>query len=280
VILYGCGWKTNNLSFCSSRTCASFCCSGFCGFRTNPFARPLRVGYADGFYVTCRLVSDTDADRRIWKMTTRSKPDRGELLYQAPFPLAESMRESNEESSTSGEGNPSWTTVHVPFASFRYVRGPRMIPDGPPLNTTGGLYQIGMTMSKFAFAERTTEIANFRDGFFELQIQDMGLYKRDERKVYGGIIQAITQPTVYTKRQAQWRRPVLLKMLSPLFKLLFSEQRYVCWSRIAFCRSVVMTYSCNMRRSLLRFSCHGVAQSHYACCIFVLGLVVNGASRP
>jgi hypothetical protein len=174
------------------------------------------VGYADGFYVQCRLSSDNEPQRRVWKMTTRTKPDRGELLYQAPFPL------TNTSSSSDNDG---WTTVHVPFASFRYVRGPRMIPDGPPLNTTGGLYQIGMTMSKFVFAEQTTELPDFRDGYFELQIKEIGLYKRDSKRLYGGVIQAMARPIVYTKRQAQAQRPILIKFLTPVFKLFFSEQR-------------------------------------------------------
>lgn len=182
-------------------------CSGFCGFRTNPFAEPLMVGSADGFYVMCRLTSDNEPERRVWKMTTRTKPDRGELLYQAPFDF------------TSTSSN--WTTVKVPFASFKYVRGPRMIPDGPPLNTTAGLYQIGMTMSKFVFGVNTTEISNFRDGFFELQLKEIGLYKEREDSTIGTVV----TPKVYSKLEAKKQRSLILKVLIPVSKIFFSEQR-------------------------------------------------------
>jgi hypothetical protein len=183
------------------------------------------VGYADGVYVQCRLSSDNEPERRVWKMTTRTKPDRGELLYQAPFPLTNTSSSSSSSNVNGNDDDNGWTTVHVPFTSFRYVRGPRMIPDGPPLNTTGGLYQIGMTMSKFVFAEQTTELPDFRDGYFELQMKEMGLYKRDSKRLYGGVIQAMTRPIVYTKRQAQAQRPILIKLLTPFFRLFFSEQR-------------------------------------------------------
>jgi len=102
------------------------------------------VGDSDGFYVSCRLASDKEPERRVWKLTTRTKSDRGELLYQAPFNFT----------TTSDD----WTIFKVPFDSFKYVRGPRMIPDGPPLDTNKGLYQIGMTMSKFVFGANTTEL--------------------------------------------------------------------------------------------------------------------------
>jgi hypothetical protein len=102
---------------------------GFCGFRTNPFETPLNVGDADGFYMTCRLASDEESQRRVWKVTTRVEQSRGEQLYQAPFDLVQKGDE--------------WSTIKVPFSSFRLVRGPRTVPDGEPLNTTGGLYQFG-----------------------------------------------------------------------------------------------------------------------------------------
>ena len=194
---------------------------GFCGFRTNPFAEPLLVGHSDGFYVSCRLVSDQEPERRVWKLTTRAKPDRGELLYQALFNFTSTDTEH-------------WTVVKVPFDSFRYVRGPRMIPDGPPLNTTGGLYQIGMTMSKFAFGVETTELDNFRDGFFELQLKEIGLYKdpsgsssqttAETAADSGSTGAVVASPKVFSKREAQKRRPLLLKLLLPLAKIFFSEQ--------------------------------------------------------
>lgn len=183
--------------------------SGFCGFRTNPFAEPLMVGDADGLYVACRLASDDEPERRVWKMTTRARPDRGEQLYQAPFNLTASSSQN-------------WAIVKVPFASFRYVRGPRVIPDGPPLDTSAGLYQIGMSMSKFVMGEKTTEISNFRDGFFELHLKEIGVYK-DAGESSG--MEAFATPEVYTKMEAKKSRPLVVKVLFPIAKLFFSEQR-------------------------------------------------------
>lgn len=100
-----------------------------------------------------------------------------------------------------------------------------MVPSGPPLDTKSGLYQIGMTMSKFAFAEKTTEIDNFRDGFFELQIKEIGLFKEDRKSIYGGNIQAVAKPKVYSKVEAKSKRPMIVKLLLPLVRIFFSEQR-------------------------------------------------------
>lgn len=187
---------------------------GFCGFRTNQFAEPLRTGDSDGIYVQCRLTSDDEPERRVWKLTTRTKPDRGELLYQAPFDFTSKDKEN-------------WTTVKVPFDTFRYVRGPRMIPDGPPLDLSQGLYQIGMTMSKFAFGVKMTELENFRDGFFELQIKEFGLYKQkteEASQAATATSTTVAAPKVFTKVEAKKRRPLLLKVLLPLSKIFFSEQ--------------------------------------------------------
>jgi hypothetical protein len=179
---------------------------GFCGFRTNPFTKPLMVQDADGFYLTVRLASDQDSDRRVWKLTTRAKPDRGEVLYQAPF----SFQQKHNE----------WSTIRVPFDSFALVSGPRMV-NGPPLNTTGGLFQIGMTLSKFVFGGALKELDNFRDGYFELQIKEIGLY--NDIKFDGKIDVSIIG--VLSKEEAKTKRPIALKLLLPISKLLFSEQR-------------------------------------------------------
>lgn len=184
---------------------------GFCGFRTNPFVKPLQPAGADGFYIVVRLTSDTDADRRVWKLSTRVKPDRGELLYQAPFSF---QQETTDE----------WSRIKIPFDSFRLVRGPRFVADGAALNTTGGLYQVGMTMSKFVFGGDLQPLDNFRDGFFELQIQEIGLYKdgKDVQPL------EVSSPEVLGKEETKKKRPLLLKLLGPVSKLFFSEKRYVC----------------------------------------------------
>lgn len=181
---------------------------GFCGFRTNPFREPLQAADADGFYLVGRLVSDQEPERRIWKFSTRTKPDRGEVVYQAPFCFPK---------------NQTWNRVDIPFADFKLVRGPRVIPDAPPLNTTGGIYQIGMTMSKFVFGTNTTELVNFRDGFFEVQLKEIGFYKQQP----AGKALLVEPPQVLSKAESKKQRPLLFKIISPLFRLVFSETRYV-----------------------------------------------------
>ena len=171
---------------------------GFCGVRTRPWEQPLAVGEADGFYLKVRLSSDDEPQRRVWKMTTRVKPDRGEQLYQAQYQLVNSS---------------DFQTVQVPFESFQLVRGPRTIPDGPPLNTTSGLYQIGFTMSKFGMGVNVTELPDFRAGFFELQFREIGLYSKGDK------VDTLA-PSVSEKDQ----RPLVVKVLRPISKLFFTEQ--------------------------------------------------------
>ena len=40
------------------------------------------------------------------------------------------------------ENKDEWARVKIPFDSFRLVRGPRLVPDSPPINITGG---VGMS---------------------------------------------------------------------------------------------------------------------------------------
>lgn len=184
---------------------------GFCGMRTLAFQEPLKVGDADGFYLDCRLTSDDEPERRVWKMTTRSERSRGEELYQAQFTLPSSTNTTTNE----------WTRVKIPFSSFRLVRGPRMVQDGAPLNVTGGLYQIGLSLSKFQIATNTTELPNFRPGFFELQLRTIGLYSDVVTSLQ------VTEPSTLTPEEAKRKRPLIVKMLLPVLSLLFSEERCV-----------------------------------------------------
>lgn len=195
---------------------------GFCGFRTNPMDQgPLRVDpAADGIYLDLRLVSDAESARRVWKLTTRTEPSRGERLYQAPIVFHQSA------------DTKEWARVKVPFSSFRFVSGPRNIPEGPPLNTTGGLYQIGMTLSKFLFGQGLTVLENFRPGYFELHIREIGFYKQGDdgstapeaAAASANIVASADQPKVLTREQAKKRRSLLLKLLLPLSKLFFTEK--------------------------------------------------------
>ncbi|GKZ01160.1 hypothetical protein MPSEU_001067400 [Mayamaea pseudoterrestris] len=180
---------------------------GFCGFRTNPFTKPLMAGSADGFYTMIRLASDNEAKRRVWKFSTRVKPDRGEQLYQAPVIFDQATPEE-------------WSLIKIPFDAFRLVRGPKFVSEGPALNTTGGLYQIGMTMSQFEFGGDLKAMDNFRDGFFELHIKEIGLYKDDAQVAS---LFDVSSPQVLAKEEAAKKRPLLLKVFKPVSKIFFSE---------------------------------------------------------
>lgn len=179
---------------------------GFCGMRSLAFQDPLQVGDAGGFFLDCRLTSDDEPERRVWKMTTRSERSRGEELYQAQFTLP---KNSTEE----------WARIMVPFSDFRLVRGPRMVEGGAPLNATEGIYQIGLSLSKFQLSKNTAEIANFRPGYFELQLKTIGVYSNSSSSL------KVTEPNTLTPEEAKRKRPLIVKALLPVLSLLFSEQR-------------------------------------------------------
>jgi hypothetical protein len=193
---------------------------GFCGTRTLPFEAPLKVTRgAEGFYLLYRFTSDDEPDRRVWKMTTRSESSRGERLYQAMFEIAKPTIGDTD-------GQLAWQKVTIPFSSFAQVRGPRLVEGAPPLNTTGGLYQIGISLSKFQMATNTTEIQAFRAGYFELQLKEIGFFSsvcNNEDAVPLGDAFSIVQ--VQSKEVLETKRTVLSKVLLAIAKLLFSEKR-------------------------------------------------------
>jgi hypothetical protein len=194
---------------------------GFCGMRTLPFKdAPLNATDQDGVYLDCMLVSDDDADRRMWKMTLRTDSSRGEQVFQAQFDLQKAMYEAKIR------GDDTWARVLVPFDSFQLVRGPRLIVDSDPLDVSGGIYQIGMTMSKFKIAVNTTELENFRAGFFNMHIKEIGFYNDNDDTTTPGMAVASDEvvPDTLSKKEAESKRPMLLKMLLPVAKLLFSEK--------------------------------------------------------
>ena len=174
--------------------------------RTLAFKEPLEVSDAEGFYIDCRLTSDDEPERRVWKMTTRSERSRGEELYQAQFTLPKNMTEE-------------WSRIKIPFTDFKLVRGPRMVEGGAPLNATEGIYQIGLSMSKFQISPNANEIENFRPGYFELQLQTIGLYSNDAASLQ--VTGPITLPPAESKR----KRPLIVKVLLPVISLLVSEER-------------------------------------------------------
>jgi hypothetical protein len=192
---------------------------GFCGMRTLPFEVPLNATNQDGVFLDCWLASDDEPQRRMWKMTVRTDGSRGEQVYQAQFDLKKAMDDSLDMGS---DGEDKWARVFVPFDDFKLVRGPMLIPDGPKLDVTGGLFQIGMTMSKFKIAVNTTELEDFRPGYFDMHIQRMGFYTND-----GNAAMSVDEsyvPDTLTKEEANRKRPLILKLLLPVAKIFFSEK--------------------------------------------------------
>jgi hypothetical protein len=228
---------------------------GFCGVRTLPFGTNpsssstttttttqsfLNATGQDGVYIDCQLTSDNEAYRRVWKMTLRTEASRGEKVYQAEYNLQEAM----DEASLKEEGQTNnWTRVMIPFTNFQLVRGPRLIPNSPNIDvSSNGIYQIGMTMSKFKIAINTTEIHKFRSGYFELQIQRIGFYKHNTNNntenvavVVNGMMSnninqsssssMIVVPDTLSKSESMKRRPIVLKLLLPIIRLLLGTEQ-------------------------------------------------------
>ena len=184
---------------------------GFCGFRTLPFVTPINVSSADGLFVDCRLVSDDEPERRVWKMTVRTESGyRGEQVYQAEFDMPKRPSDEN-----------GWNRIFVPFENFQLVRGPRLVADGPPIDVSNGLFQIGFTMSKFKIAYNTTELDHFRAGYFDLQIEKIGSFVKDNSK--SNVPSDINIETE-SKEMVKKKRPIIFKVLGPALKFFFSEK--------------------------------------------------------
>ncbi len=179
--------------------------------RTLPFKEPLNVEGADGIFMECRLASDEEPERRIWKITLRSDTSRGEQVYQAAFQLPKGDQ---------------WAKVKLPFQNFQLVRGPRLVPNGPKFNTTAGVFQIGVSLSKFIIGQNTTQLQNFRPGFFELQFKRIGFYTQTTQTQSLPIHnnEHTILPNTLTKDELKKKRPVLLKLLLPIAKIFFSEK--------------------------------------------------------
>ena len=195
---------------CCSHLCSLLSSSGFCGTRTLPFDQPIQVGQeAEGIYLEYRFTSDEEPERRVWKVTTRSESSRGEQLYQAMFQLSAATPDKGE-----------WKRAEIPFSSFQQVRGPRLVEGGPALNVSNGLYQIGLSLSKFMISMNVTEIPNFRPGYFELHIKEIGIYSgtRDVN---------LAVPTTMSTDEIAKKKPLVLKLLLPLSAIFFNEKRYV-----------------------------------------------------
>jgi hypothetical protein len=96
-----------------------------------------------------------------------------------------------------------------------------VVLSGPALNVTSGIYQIGLIVSQFEMNENITELENFRAGFFELQIKEIGVYGTTTTKIAATL--AVETPAILTKQQAEKKRPLIAKILLPVAKLFFSE---------------------------------------------------------
>ena len=192
---------------------------GFCGVRTLPFREKLQVDFAEGLYVKCRLSSDKDTDKRVWKITTRTEESRGEQLYQAMFDIPPPLLDDDDDD----DDNVEWATVQIPFSNFTLVRGARKVKDGKPFDAENGIFQIGFTMSKFKIGENMTELEGFRPGFFELQFKEIGLYSRSPVELVGGDLPNTVN--ALSKAEALQKRPLMLKILSPIFKIVFLTEK-------------------------------------------------------
>jgi len=182
---------------------------GFCGFRTLPFRTPLNVTGSEGLFINCRLVSDDEPERRVWKMTVRSESGfRSEQVYQAGFELPRNI-----------EDQEGWNSILVPFSNFQLVRGPRIVMGGPALDTSAGIFQVGLSMSKFKISPNATEIENFRAGYFNLEIEKIGTYSNDFSKE--AIIQTVETET---KEEMKKKQSLVFQILAPFFKFFFSEK--------------------------------------------------------
>ncbi|CAE8648008.1 unnamed protein product [Polarella glacialis] len=178
---------------------------GFCGQRTRPFAKPLNLTGADGIYISCRLSSDEDSERRVWKLSLRTGEGRGEVVYQAPYkPSAATMQ-----------------PVFVPFSDFVLVRGPIAVPDAPRVTNVSAIYQIGFTCSKFVIGPTMLGLEGFRNGTFQLDVAELGAYA--VAQTIDSPLAAQPSPKMMPEKEVQQNRPLLLKLLLPVLGLVFSE---------------------------------------------------------
>mmetsp|Transcript_103693 Transcript_103693/g.278622 ORF Transcript_103693/g.278622 Transcript_103693/m.278622 type:complete len:423 (-) Transcript_103693:106-1374(-) len=195
---------------------------GFCGQRTRPFDKPLDLSGFDGLYISCALASDADAARRVWKLSLRMEESRGEVIYQAQYipPV----------------GTPE--VVYVPFSAFRLVRGPIAVPGAPSISNTSAVFQIGFTCSKFIIDTRMTQLEDFRNGTFQLDIGEIGAFASEASSAEvpasasastappasSTAAEALQAPGALSEREAKKKQPFLVRaLLLPLFGLLFSE---------------------------------------------------------
>ena len=178
---------------------------GFCGQRMRLLAEPLDLSSSDGMFIDCEATNvGADPSKRVWKMAIRTKQDRGEVVYQAPFTPPATR-----------------TAVQMPFSSFRLVRGPRLVPGVPPLESsmTNETYQVSIVVSKFEVSETGAALQGFEEGLFALKLFGVGTYVQAEAPVTA----APKMPRALTEAEQKAAAPVVIKLLRPLLGLLFGE---------------------------------------------------------
>jgi len=186
---------------------------GFCGQRMKLLKEPMDLSSFSGIYIKCATPDPDDAARKVWKLSLRTKADRGEVIYSTEYIPA-----VGEEAKA----------VLVPFSDFRLVSGPRLVPDGPPVNATA-VYQISMTCTKFKIAVNTTELEGFRPGLFRLKIAEIGAFAgrpagSTEAAEEMDAVRAVLVPPPESAAEARQNRPFVFKLLSPLIKVAFDEK--------------------------------------------------------
>eukprot|EP00929_Paragymnodinium_shiwhaense_P106686 TRINITY_DN72290_c0_g1_i1.p1 TRINITY_DN72290_c0_g1~~TRINITY_DN72290_c0_g1_i1.p1 ORF type:complete len:385 (+),score=74.21 TRINITY_DN72290_c0_g1_i1:120-1274(+) len=177
---------------------------GFCGQRTRAFDKPVNLSGATGLYIRCRLASDDDAKLRVWKLSLRTDEGRGDVVYQAPFLPSTDVME----------------TQFVPFSNFMLVQGPRALPNAPKISNASAIYQLGFTVSKFVLGEMPTVLNDFRNGTFEVDIEELGAYTST-----GSLSGDVVMPGALSDKEVEEKRPLPLKILLPVLKRVFSEEK-------------------------------------------------------
>lgn len=178
---------------------------GFCGQRMRLLAEPLDLSLSDGIYLDCEaLPVGAPPSSRVWKMAIRTKQDRGEVVYQQAFTPPTAGRR----------------TVRLPFDGFRLVRGPRLVPNVPPLSAAQAneTYQISLVVSKFEVSETGAALSNFEEGLFALRLFAVG--------TFASVAQGASLPTIpraLTKEEQAAAAPPMLKILRPLLGIVFGE---------------------------------------------------------
>lgn len=183
---------------------------GFAGCRTRKFTRALDLSSFDGLELRCALTSDDEPERRTWKATLRTLNDRGETVYQAPFspPAAPSPDAVEVE------------PIRIPWSEFRLVRGPRPVPDAPPLSADDAaeVFGLGLIVSRFGAAG---PMADFRSGVFRLEVGSYGVFARGATTLPVEPIENVVEASADSTNRGN--RSPLGWLLSPLLAIVFSE---------------------------------------------------------